>query len=79
MNSEGQHSEKAVAFLFANGTAVFLNRRGRQITKFQMLGWKGLHFFIKKYPDAPISVQRADPIRPNLIRYFLRNIKEPEV
>lgn len=66
-------------FLFANGNAAFLDENEAQICEFQLHGWKGLHLFRERYPNAPISMQLADPIHPDVIPYLLENIIDPRI
>ena len=75
-------NEKTVApcaMLFGNGTAAFFDAEDKQIGSMQSHGWKGLHLFVEKYPDAPIYIQMADPLLKDLVPHFLANIKKPEV
>ena len=67
------------AFLFANGNAAFLDEQEKQICEFQAHGWKGLHLFRNKYPNAPVSMQFADPIHPDVLEYLLQNIIDPRL
>jgi hypothetical protein len=66
------------AYLFANGNAAYFDRRGEQIPTLQSKGWIAIHDFVKIYPNAPISVQKADPIPKDLVDRFLKNIKQIE-
>ncbi len=66
------------AYLFANGNAAYFDEKGKQIPTLQSQGWIAIHYFINKYPNAPISVQKADPITKDLVKRFLKNIKQIE-
>lgn len=66
-----------VAYLFCNGNAAFFDEFEDQIAQFQSLGWKGLHLFREKYPNAQVSMQLGDPIHPDIIPYLLENIIDP--
>ena len=72
-------SKSPCAFLFANGSAAFLDENGKQMGELQVLCWKGLHIFREKYPEAPVSLQYADPIYPDLLPYILENIIDPRI
>ena len=65
------------AYLFCNGNAAYFDEMENQIPSFQFFGWKGLHLFHEKYPDAPIVMQLGDPIHPDVIPYLLENIIDP--
>lgn len=71
--------EYPLAFLFFNGNAAFLDEQGQQICEFQGHGWSGLYLFVEKYPNAPVSVQFANPIPAELLPYFMRNIRTPYI
>jgi len=64
-------------FLFCNGNAVYLDENKQQICEFQGLGWRGLHLFRERYPQAPVMMQYADPIPPEMLSYLLENIIDP--
>ncbi len=64
-------------FLFPNGRAAFFDENEQQICEFQKYGWKGLHLFREKYPEAPVVMQLADPIPSDMLPYLLENIIYP--
>lgn len=74
---KSRQSNCPCAFLFANGNAAFLDEMEDQICELQIHGWKGLHLFKERYPDAPVSMQLADPIHPDVLPYLLKNIIDP--
>jgi hypothetical protein len=67
------------AYLFANGNAAFFDEFEDQIAAFQTHGWKGLHLFRERYPEAPVSLQLGDPVHPDILPYLLENIIDPRI
>jgi hypothetical protein len=63
------------ALLFLNGNAAFFDLQGEQIPALQALGWCGLAQFVKRYPDAPVTVQGGDVDR-ELLPYLLRHLRD---
>jgi hypothetical protein len=49
---------QASAYLWTNGNACFFDDAGEQISEMQRHGWAGLHQFVARYPDAPVSLAR---------------------
>lgn len=66
-----------IGYLFANGNAAYFNEYENQIYRFQAYGWKGLHLFREQYPEAPVILQLADPIHPDVLPYLLEHIIDP--
>ena len=67
-----------MAVLFSNGNAIFLDDKGIQIPEFQAHRWRGIHLFLKKYPEASIILQGNMQLKKELFSYFLENIAHPE-
>lgn len=65
------------AFLFANGNGIYLNDEYHQMVDLQALGWRGLHEFREKYPDAPVSIQYSEPIPAEVMPNVLKQIVDP--
>lgn len=66
-----------IAYLFCNGNAAYFDEMENQISEFQTHGWKGLHLFREKYPNAQVTMQLGDPIHPDVLPYLLENIIDP--
>lgn len=66
-----------IAYLFCNGNAAYFDEAENQIPEFQTHGWKGLHLFREKYPNAQVTMQLGDPIHPDMVPYLLKNIIDP--
>lgn len=66
-----------IAYLFLNGNAAFFDADGNQIVELQMHGWRGLHGFIKRYPDGDVRIQGGEVFREHYAD-LLSNIAEPE-
>lgn len=77
-NANEQPAQAPAAYLFANGNAAYFDEKGKQIPTLQSQGWIAIHDFVEKYPNAPISVQQADPMPKDFKKRFLKNIKEIE-
>lgn len=77
-NSNKEPATAPAAYLFVNGNAAYFDEKGKQIPTLQSNGWIAIHEFIRKYPNAPISIQQADPLPKDLVERFLKNIKHLE-
>lgn len=75
--------EPPSAILNSNGTAFYFDEDGEQISELQRKGWRGVHEFFDRYPDAYLSIaigkkQIHDVKDKDIIEKIVEQIKEPE-
>ena len=73
-----ERKHKPTAFLFANGGAAFCNESGQQIPELQAHNWRGLHEFMRRYPDAEVHLQGREALSAECVRHLLKSIALPE-
>jgi hypothetical protein len=65
------------AFLFTNGMAAYLDADHKPISELQPEGWKGLHKFVKLYPEAKVNLQGSScGLSKENVAILLKNVKE---
>ncbi len=70
---------EGAAFLLRTGGAVFCGEEGEQLDEYQVHGWRGLHPFLERFPDADVflagkgtgKIEVPEPMR------LLDHIEEP--
>ncbi len=65
------------AYLIGNGNAAYFDEYNQQITRWQRHGWKGLHKFVEKYPEAAVYLTNSmKAFSKEDIKYILKQIRK---
>lgn len=72
-------ARRPAAYLFPDGAAVFTDDLGRPIHDLQALNWRGLHEFLRLYPDAEVCLRGESCLTGDCLLSFLSNIALPEM
>lgn len=71
--------KKPRAVLYPDGTAMYLDDKRNEIEYFNKWGWKGLHYFLKYFPNGVIKIRGCKSVKKEFFHILLESIFEPPI